>query len=89
MERCLKFIRSHVAAEGVLQVRTKRAALIAPERMSRAIRATCRISRVNRWASRRQSHRLRRPTIVLQRSQHGVGVVQISGVGKRAGAIAA
>jgi hypothetical protein len=85
----LTFVGSHVAAASVLLVGTRPAALIGLQQMTIAIGAATRVARINRRASREQSLGLGRAAIVLQGSELGVGVVQITAVVEIARAVAA
>jgi len=73
----LPFIRSHVAAGLglVLRVRTRLTTLIGRQQMAHVVGAAAGIASINSRASRWESHGLRRATIVLEWSQHGIGLV--------------
>ena len=85
----LSLVRSHVAAASVLIIGTRLAALVGLQQMALTIRAAARVACINRRASRKQSHRLCRSAVVLQRSELGVGVVPIAAVREVAGTVAA
>ena len=55
---------TNVAAAAILIVGTGESALIGLQQMTRAVSAAIRVSRINRRASRGQSHRLSRPAVV-------------------------
>src|SRR5215469_2490214 len=85
----LMFKRTNVAAGCVFLVGTGHATLIGRQEMTRAVFTTTGITRINRRASREQSLCLGRATIVLERSEHGVGVVHVARTVEIAGTIAA
>jgi hypothetical protein len=85
----LTFVCSHVAAARVLLVRARHGALIGLQQMTRGISAATRVARINRGATRGQSHGLRRSAIVLQGTEQRVGVVQVTSAIEVAGAITA
>jgi hypothetical protein len=57
--------------------------------MALAIGASTGVSSVNRWASRGQCHGLRRPAVVLQRTEQGILVLKVARVGEGAAVVAA
>ena len=64
----LRFVRSHVAAAGVLLVWTRNATLVGLQQVALTVRASARITRINRRAAGKQSHGLCRSAIVPQRA---------------------
>ena len=85
----LTLIRAHIASGRILRVGARFAALIGFQQMAEAIGAAIRVSGVNRGAAGEQRNGWRRPAVVPQRAQHGVGVVPVAGLVESAGAAAA
>src|ERR1700674_4130935 len=85
----LTFIRSHVTTTRVLMVRTRLAALIGFQQMTVTSSAASRVARINRRASRENSHRLGIAAVVVQGAEHRVGVIQVAGIAEVACVIAA
>lgn len=61
----LTFIRAHVTSARILRVVTRLAALIGRQQMALPVSAATRPARINRRASRGQSHGLGRSAVVL------------------------
>ena len=74
----LTFIRPHVAAARVLPIGTRLPALVGLQHMTLFVGAATRVAGINGRAAREQRDSLRRPAIVPQGAELGVGVVQIA-----------
>ena len=74
----LKLIRSHVTAANVLRIGTWHAALIGLQQNTVVVSAATWVTRIHRWAARRQGHSLSWSAIELEWSEHGINVVQIT-----------
>jgi hypothetical protein len=85
----LTLVGPSVADARVLFVGTWLAALIGLEQMAAAVGAPARVATVDRRASWKESHRRCWSTIVLQASEPGIGVVQITHAIERAAVVAA
>ena len=85
----LTFICSSIAAARVLRVGTRHAPLIGLQQMTVAVSAATGVARIDRGASREQSHGLGGSAVALQGSEVGVDVVQIAGAIEIASVIAA
>ena len=84
----LTFIRPHVAAGLVFPVGTRQTALVGLQQIAVVVRAPTRVACINGRAIR-QCHGHGRSAIIPQRAELRIGVVEITGLVKAAGVIAA
>ena len=82
LQLSLIFIRAYIAPGNLLHIWTRLTTLISLEYMAEAVGTAGRIPRINRRAAGREGHGLCLPSVVLQRSQRRIDVVQVASAGE-------
>src|SRR5580700_4951725 len=73
----LAFVRAHIAAGGLPSARTPLAALVGLQKVPKEVTAAGGIAGVKRWTAYLQRHCLRGTSVLVQRAELGILVVEI------------